>query len=603
MAKNKPLSEAEMTRIRQSYDALVAEVKEHGVPDMGLLNMAFEYAKKKHGNTRRKNGDPYIIHPLEVASILAAAGLDTETVASALLHDVMEDCDVTYGEIMAEFGPLIADNVDAVTKVSLALVEDKEISRQELEDLTDTKLLSNIEDTRIRKALYIKCADRIHNLRTISVFPEEKRREKSEHTRRVLIPTARKYGLYSFARELSSLCLQVENPRLYREIMDGYKVTTGKYEDYFWEEDGFEATMRALIDEDSMYSKYVAGFSVEEFTAAEIFPEIEDSIQHYNDIPTLLTKERLYLYDIFFIVKDSFSGTPEDLFFHYYNSFRNSRFRFTITGIHLIDDYQIEYYSAEDLYGLRYRLFVQKETDHLEKMYGVAITDELVDFRSGKSSAGSAETGEEAGRMIKVHRKDGSAIEIRDGSTALDLAFAINPLIGICAKYAIINKGASQTPLYYKLQKGDRVEIISDHNKKDPASDIPHASLRWFQYLNSLNATRTLAKWLEKHPEFTPTKMVVFDESGKSYEIEMASTVLDFAFAVGKDVGLHLKKAFINQSDTEAAFDRVLQYGDQVRFVSDPKSDETAKHDWIKILKTKTARDELADYLKSKYEK
>jgi len=512
MAKKKPLSEAEISRINEIYHMLAGEMKRHGVPDLGLLKMAFAYAKKMHGNERRKNGDPCIIHSLEVAYIVAGAGLDTETVVSALLHDAMEEYDDVYEEIVAQFGLLIADNVETVTKVGEALAEEEDFFREDTQGPTDIGPLSEIADVPVRKALYIQCADRIHDLRTIGAFPEEKRRARSERTRRVLIPVARRYGLYSFARELSSLCLQIENPALFREIMDGYELTTGRYEDYFWEDDGFVATLRTLVEREQMYAGFVADFFTEEFWASEILAQIEDSIHHYNDIPTLLTKERLFLYDFFFIVKDSFSGSPEDLFFHYYDAFHNSRFRFTITGIHTIEDFNIEYYCVEDLYGLRYRLFVQKETEYLEKMHGLAITDELADFRNTMSYGGSRESGESSTKMIKVHRMDGSMMEIRDGSTALDFAFAINPYIGICAKYAHINKSTSQTPLYYKLQKGDRVEIVSDHHKEDPDSDVPHVCWRWFQYLNSLGAVRTLARWIAKHPKYVQTNMIANGE-------------------------------------------------------------------------------------------
>lgn len=178
--KNKPLTGKERADIQQSFMAVVNEMKKHGLPDVGLLKRAFEMAFEKHGDTRRKTGGPYIFHPLQVAKILADCDHESDMVASAILHDLMEDCDVTKTELELKFGINIADTVDAVTKVSALLAPDETMSKLDLDDLSDVKFLT--ESARVRKAVYIKCADRIHNLRTIDIFPEDQQKTKAYHT-------------------------------------------------------------------------------------------------------------------------------------------------------------------------------------------------------------------------------------------------------------------------------------------------------------------------------------------------------------------------------------------------------------------------------------
>ena len=217
----KPFSENERAAVERTFNAIVNEMKKHGLPDVGLLKRAFELADEQHAGTRRKTGEPYIMHPLQVAKILADCGHESDMVAAALLHDVIEDCNVDKHDLEMTFGINIADIVDAVTKVSAFMAPEENMSKLDLDAMSDIKFLT--ESAKVKKAVYIKCADRIHNLRTISIFPEEQQREKAYHTRNIIIPAAKKLHIHNLVDILSTLCFQIENPGKYKEIKSVYE--------------------------------------------------------------------------------------------------------------------------------------------------------------------------------------------------------------------------------------------------------------------------------------------------------------------------------------------------------------------------------------------
>ena len=140
--------------------------------DLALVERAYQAAKKAHGEQRRVSGEPYIIHPLNVASILVGLGMDTETIVAALLHDVVEDTPVTLEEVSREFGQEVALLVDGVTKLGKIPFSSRE--EQQAENIRKM-LLAMAQDVRV---VIIKLADRLHNLRTIDCMPEQKRRDK-----------------------------------------------------------------------------------------------------------------------------------------------------------------------------------------------------------------------------------------------------------------------------------------------------------------------------------------------------------------------------------------------------------------------------------------
>ncbi|HVF33334.1 MAG TPA: HD domain-containing protein, partial [Acidimicrobiales bacterium] len=163
----------------------------HAKADSRLIRSAYEVAERAHSDVVRQSGEAYISHPLAVAQILAEIGLDDITLAAALLHDVVEDTGITIAEVTRDFGPVVAAIVDGVTKLERISFETKEA--QQAASMRKM-LLAMANDPRV---IYIKLADRLHNMRTISALPKDKQKDKSKETLDIFAPLAHRLGIHA----------------------------------------------------------------------------------------------------------------------------------------------------------------------------------------------------------------------------------------------------------------------------------------------------------------------------------------------------------------------------------------------------------------------
>ena len=183
--------------------------------DSKFIMKAYNYAIEKHGDQRRNSGEPYIIHPLQVAYILAEMGLDEQTIAAALLHDVVEDTDATNQDIIREFGEEVAEMVAGVTKLSniqFATVEENQVENYR------KMFLAMGKDIRV---ILIKLADRLHNMRTLKYLKRDRQIANAKETMELYSPLANRLGLYNIKAELDDLSFKYLHPEEYREIMEG----------------------------------------------------------------------------------------------------------------------------------------------------------------------------------------------------------------------------------------------------------------------------------------------------------------------------------------------------------------------------------------------
>jgi GTP pyrophosphokinase len=198
--------------IKQVLEPLAAVHRElHPKADLGLLQRAYDVAEEKHREQRRKSGDPYITHPLAVATILAELGMDTTTLVAALLHDTVEDTDYSLDRLRADFGDVVAHLVDGVTKldkVTLGAAAEAETIRK--------MVIAMARDPRV---LVIKLADRLHNMRTMRFLPPEKQARKARETLEVLAPLAHRLGMATVKWELEDLAFAILQPKKYDEIV------------------------------------------------------------------------------------------------------------------------------------------------------------------------------------------------------------------------------------------------------------------------------------------------------------------------------------------------------------------------------------------------
>lgn len=181
--------------------------------DEALLNRAYVFSMHAHGSQKRASGDPYFSHPIEVAGVLTDLHLDDETIATAILHDTIEDTVATPEEIEAKFGPSVARMVDGVTKLSK--IEAQTENQRAAENLRKF-LLAMSDDIRV---LLVKLADRLHNMRTLHhIAKPEKRRRIARETMEIYAPLAERIGMYEFMNEMQTLAFQQIEPEAYKSI-------------------------------------------------------------------------------------------------------------------------------------------------------------------------------------------------------------------------------------------------------------------------------------------------------------------------------------------------------------------------------------------------
>ena len=201
-------TEQDYEQIRQSYAQLKAAAEKRcaNQQELDVVQKAFDFANEAHKNVRRRSGDPYIIHPIEVAKIVVSdIGLGYKSIAAALLHDVVEDTDYTVDDIRKLFGDKIASLVDGLTKIKNVLDNEAENFKRILLTLND--------DVRV---VLIKLADRLHNCRTIEFMPEYKRDKILSETMFIFIPLAHRLGLYEIKSEMENIWLKYKEPDAYR---------------------------------------------------------------------------------------------------------------------------------------------------------------------------------------------------------------------------------------------------------------------------------------------------------------------------------------------------------------------------------------------------
>ncbi len=190
------------------------------------VKKALEFIEEKHAGQFRKSGDPYVVHPVEVAIILAELGMDRDTVVAGLLHDVLEDTETTYQELKENFGKDVADIVEGVTK--LGKIHFKDVETQKAENYRKL-ILAFSKDLRV---IFVKLADRLHNMKTLQFFPREKQVRIAKETLEVYVPIANRLGLWRIKTELEDLCFMYLYPKEYEEVKNFVGRSRRELEDY-----------------------------------------------------------------------------------------------------------------------------------------------------------------------------------------------------------------------------------------------------------------------------------------------------------------------------------------------------------------------------------
>ena len=475
------------------YQELIQCVqKYHPSDDISMIEKAYKVASEAHKNQFRKSGEPYIIHPLNVAIILADLKLDKETIVAGILHDVVEDTVMTEEEITAIFGEEVALLVDGVTKLTKLSYSSKE---QRQAENVRKMLLAMAKDVRV---IIVKLADRLHNMRTGEYWKEYKRREKALETMEVYAPLADRLGIRSIKEELEDISLRFLDPIAYEEIERMLKLKKEERERFL---DAIQEKIRERLNKEGMKFflqsrvKSIYGIYRKVYMQGRNFDEIYDVYA-----VRVIVDTSYECYSVLGIMHDEFTPIPKR-FKDYISTPKANMYQSLHTTV--LDkeggipfEIQIRtwemHYTAE--YGIaahwKYKAGIEKK-DKLEER--LAWVRQLLEVQQDSGDA------QDIVRSIKsdiapeecfVFTPKGDVINLPTGSTVIDFAYAIHSEVGNRMTGAKVD--GRIVPLDFKLETGMIVEIITS---KGPGNG---PSRDWLKIVKTSEARTKIRAWFKK---------------------------------------------------------------------------------------------------------
>ncbi len=461
--------------------------------DMNKIKRAYKYAYRLHDGQFRVSGEPYIMHPIAVAEIVAGLGLDTDSVCAALLHDTVEDCGnkISLEIIRKEFGQTVEQLVDGLTKLVQIPFDDKE--EEHMENLRKM-FLAMAKDIRV---IFIKLCDRLHNMRTLMAKPEKKQRITALETMQVYAPLAHRLGIQKIKQELENLSLQYLDPIGYDEVRDDIENKYGANLDFIARtkeilneklaENGLSFNIDGRVK--SVYSIYR-----KMFTQNKSFDEIYDFYAF-----RIITETELECYTVLGIIHDAFKSMP-------------GRFKDYISTPKP-NLYQSLHTTVIGRDGIPFEVQIRTRRMHQVAEYGVAAHwkyksgvkdsdpgfDEKLSWipKLIESEEGTRDS-DEFMRALKVDitqdelfvfTPKGDVIALPQGATLIDFAYAIHSAVGNKMVGAKIN--GIIAPIDRIPENGDIVQIITSASSKGPSRD-------WLKVVKTGEARSKIRQWFKK---------------------------------------------------------------------------------------------------------
>ncbi|MFY0630801.1 MAG: bifunctional (p)ppGpp synthetase/guanosine-3',5'-bis(diphosphate) 3'-pyrophosphohydrolase [Flavobacteriaceae bacterium] len=463
--------------------------------DKLMIRKAFNLSVEAHSEQRRKTGEPYIYHPIAVAKIVAnEIGLGATSIASALLHDVVEDTDYTVSDIERLFGETIARIVSGLTKIS-SLKKDKDYSIQ-AENFRKMLLTLN-DDVRV---ILIKVADRLHNMQTMDAMPAHKQVKIASETLYIYAPMAHRLGLYNIKTELEDLGLKYTEPEVYNDILN--KIIGSKEEQDLYIKSFAETLKKGLSKENFNYKirgRYKSIFSIRRKMRKQnvSFDEVYDKFAIRIIFEPTSDDEKFDAWKIYSIVTDYFKPNPSRLrdWISQPKSTGYEALHITVIGPEArwvevqvrserMDEIAEKGYAAHFKYkqgaesenGLEGWLNRLKETLENDNINAV---DFVEDFKLNLYA-----------KEIYLFTPKGDLKSLPKGASALDFAFSIHTDVGLKCRGAKVN--GKLVPLSHKLNSGDQIEVLTASNNKP--------NVRWLDFVLTARA-RTKIKAALKDEE------------------------------------------------------------------------------------------------------
>ena len=478
------------------YDELIKAIRRyHPSDDISMVEKAYEIADKAHKDQKRKSGEPYIIHPLCVAKILADLELDKESIVAGILHDVVEDTVLTDAELRSMFGDEVANLVDGVTKLT-QLSWDKDKIELQAENLRKM-FLAMAKDIRV---ILIKLADRLHNMRTLKYMKPEKQKEKARETLDIYSPIAQRLGISKIKVELDDLALKYLKPEVYEDLLE--KITLKKEQR--------EEFVRDIVVHVQKHLK-----------EAGIEAQISGRVKHFFSIYKKMVNQNKNLeqiYDLFAvrIIVDTLIDCYAALgVIHELYKPIPGRFKDYI-AMPKPNMYQSLHTTLIADNGQPFEIQIRTKEMHKTAEFGIAAHWKYKESGSGKVAAGAEDAKMNWLRQILEWQKDtadnkeflnfiksdldlftdnvycftpkGDVKNLPRGSVTIDFAYAIhsavgNKMIGARVNGKLVNKD-------YVLHNGDRVDIITSQNSKGPSRD-------WLNIVKSTQAKNKINQWFK----------------------------------------------------------------------------------------------------------
>ena len=504
----------EYTSPEELYKDLIVRVRKyHPSDDISLIEKAYRLADDAHRNQVRKSGEPYIIHPLCVAIILADLEMDKETIAAGLLHDVVEDTIFTTEEIREQFGDDVALLVDGVTKLSRLQYDGDKLELQ-AENLRKM-FLAMAKDIRV---ILIKLADRLHNMRTLDHMTPEKQQEKARETLDIYSPIAQRLGISKVKVELDDLSLKYLEPEVYYDLVDKIAIRRSEREKY----------VQNIVDE---VSEHIAN--------AGIKAKIDGRVKHFFSIYKKMKNQHKSLdqsYDLFAVriivdtVKDCYAalGVIHEIYKPIPGRFKD------YIAMPKANMYQSLHTTLIGSAGQPFEIQIRTYDMHRTAEYGIAAHWKYKEASDGKKISSGEEEKLSWLRQILEWQRDtddnkefmtllksdldlfadnvycftpnGDVKNLPAGSTPIDFAYSIHSAVGNKMVGARVN--GNIVNFDYVLQNGDKVEVVTSNNSPGPSRD-------WLSLVKSTQAKNKINQWFKN--EFKDENIVKGKELLISY--------------------------------------------------------------------------------------
>ncbi len=480
------------------FRILISRIRRyHPSTDVSMIEKAYRIAREAHGDQYRKSGEPYIVHPLWVAIILANLEMDKETIVAGMLHDVVEDTHIDEEFVRREFGEEVELLVNGVTKLGqLSYSSDKlEVQAENLRKM----FLAMAKDIRV---IIIKLADRLHNMRTLQFMTPEKQKEKAKETMDIYAPIAQRLGISKIKTELDDLALKYSQPETFFDLVQQINARKTQREEF----------VQQIVKEVSAHME-----------RAGIRAEVKGRVKHFFSIyKKMVNQDKTVdqIYDLFAVriivdsVKDCYAalGVIHEMYTPVPGRFKD------YVAMPKQNMYQSLHTTLMSSVGQPFEIQIRTQEMHKTAEYGIAAHWKYKESGDGKKNVGSQEEEKLSWlRQILEWQRDmsdnreflnlikgdldlfaedvycftpqGDVKNLPNGSTPIDFAYAIHSAVGNKMVGSRVN--GKLVHIDYKIQNGDRIEILTSQNSRGPSRD-------WLGIVKSTQAKNKINQWFKK---------------------------------------------------------------------------------------------------------